>query len=77
LVQFPKSSGRWAKPTSERLAIIHAFLTLLMEGSEKLTEAEEEGTGGDYAFMLSGRQGKDGGIFFCEVKKKNCVHMRW
>jgi hypothetical protein len=50
-----------------------------MEGSEKLTEAEEEeGTGGDYAFMLSVsvRQGKDGGIFFCEEKKKTCVHMR-
>jgi hypothetical protein len=48
-----------------------------MEGSEKLTEAEEEGTGGDYAFMLSARHGKDDGVFFCEEKKKKLgVHAR-
>jgi len=41
-----------------------------MEGSEKLTEAEGEGTGGDYAFMLSVRQGKDGGIFFARRRRK-------
>jgi hypothetical protein len=45
-----------------------------MEGSEKLTEAEEEGTGGDYAFMPSVRQGRR--TILCEEKKKNFVHMR-
>jgi hypothetical protein len=46
-----------------------------MEGSEKLTEAEEEeGTSGDYAFMPSVRQGRC--TILCEEKKKHFVHMR-